>query len=44
MKRVMRMYGLDEAMADVFRFWVDRLEREYRDPLTDMALEVTTAY
>lgn len=39
-KRVMRLYGLDDAHAEVLRHWIDRLEREYRDPQTDIALEV----
>jgi hypothetical protein len=44
LKRVMRTYGLDDSHAEVLRHWIDRLEREYRDPQTDAALEVKHKY
>lgn len=33
----MRLHGLDETEVQVFHFWIDRLQREYRDPTTSVA-------
>lgn len=32
----MRLHGLDETEVQVFHFWIDRLQREYRDPTTSV--------
>jgi hypothetical protein len=32
----MRKLGLDESHVEVLHFWVDRLEREYRDIIVEV--------
>lgn len=42
LKRVLPMYALENSEVEVFYFWVDRLEREYREPLLKVAEYVRT--
>ena len=35
LRRVMPMHALDDAEVEVFRFWVDRIQREYRETVID---------
>ena len=34
------MHALDDAEVEVFRFWVDRVQREYREPVIDQNEQV----
>jgi len=36
LKRVMPLYYKDESEVEVLRFWIDRLQREYRDPIDEV--------
>jgi hypothetical protein len=36
------MYALENSEVEVFYFWVDRLEREYKEPLLKVADYVRT--
>ena len=38
------MHALDEAEVEVFRFWVDRLQREYREPKTEFNEQVSVRF
>jgi hypothetical protein len=44
LRRVMPMHALDEAEVEVFRFWVDRLQREYREPKTEFNEQVSVRF
>ena len=34
------MHALDDAEVEVFRFWVDRIQREYRETVIDQNEQV----
>ena len=33
----MPMHALDDAEVEVFRFWVDRVQSEYREPVINQS-------
>ena len=33
----MNLHALNESEVEVFHFWIERLQREYKDPITDKA-------